>query len=111
MKTKLKMCLLFEIPAGTYHSIYTVSAEPSCFVYIYVNETALVLDGLLNIFLTNMEAEYNQTLAKLKSDPHKAQAYDEETLDELAVNMTLIENSKSFFKMLLNQTLLSSLDE
>ena len=100
-----------QIPSGTYHSIYTISVEPSSFVYVYMNRTALALDGLLNTFLKNMDVEYNQHLLKLKSDPVQVQGHDEEALDELAVNLTLIENSKSFRKMLLNQTTLTSLEQ
>ncbi|XP_062452886.1 vitamin K-dependent gamma-carboxylase isoform X3 [Rhea pennata] len=32
-----------QLPAGQYHKVHTVSPEPSCYMYIYVNTTALAL--------------------------------------------------------------------
>ncbi|CAM9758683.1 unnamed protein product [Bubo scandiacus] len=32
------------LPAGQYHKVHTVSAEPSCYMYLYVNTTALALE-------------------------------------------------------------------
>uniref|UniRef100_A0AAY4BB85 Vitamin K-dependent gamma-carboxylase n=1 Tax=Denticeps clupeoides TaxID=299321 RepID=A0AAY4BB85_9TELE len=32
-----------KLPAGAYHKVYTVSAEPSCYMYIYVNTTEAAL--------------------------------------------------------------------
>ncbi|NXC02341.1 VKGC carboxylase, partial [Orthonyx spaldingii] len=33
-----------QLPAGQYHKVHTVSAEPSCYMYLYVNTTALQLE-------------------------------------------------------------------
>lgn len=33
-----------QLPAGQYHKVHTVSAEPSCYMYLYVNTTALALE-------------------------------------------------------------------
>ncbi|NWH70018.1 VKGC carboxylase, partial [Piaya cayana] len=33
-----------QLPAGQYHKVHTVSPEPSCYSYIYVNTTALALE-------------------------------------------------------------------
>ncbi|XP_068776640.1 vitamin K-dependent gamma-carboxylase isoform X2 [Struthio camelus] len=33
-----------QLPAGQYHKVHTVSPEPSCYMYVYVNTTALALE-------------------------------------------------------------------
>ncbi|XP_062493656.1 vitamin K-dependent gamma-carboxylase [Pezoporus occidentalis] len=33
-----------QLPAGQYHKVHTVSAEPSCYLYLYVNTTARALE-------------------------------------------------------------------
>ncbi|XP_074784470.1 vitamin K-dependent gamma-carboxylase [Athene noctua] len=33
-----------QLPAGQYHKVHTVSAEPSCYMYLYINTTALALE-------------------------------------------------------------------
>lgn len=33
-----------QLPAGQYHKVHTVSAEPSCYMYLYVNTTARALE-------------------------------------------------------------------
>ncbi|NXD74508.1 VKGC carboxylase, partial [Eolophus roseicapillus] len=33
-----------QLPAGQYHKVHTVSAEPSCYMYLYVNTTAQALE-------------------------------------------------------------------
>ncbi|NXM93946.1 VKGC carboxylase, partial [Sylvia borin] len=33
-----------QLPAGQYHKVHTVSPEPSCYMYLYVNTTALELE-------------------------------------------------------------------
>ncbi|NXR76318.1 VKGC carboxylase, partial [Pycnonotus jocosus] len=33
-----------QLPAGQYHKVHTVSLEPSCYMYLYVNTTALELE-------------------------------------------------------------------
>ena len=37
-----------QLPAGRYHKVHTVSARPSCFMYTYVNTTAVALERDLN---------------------------------------------------------------
>ena len=32
-----------QVPAGAYHKVYTVSEDPSCYMYIYVNTTEAAL--------------------------------------------------------------------
>ncbi|KAM9311970.1 vitamin K-dependent gamma-carboxylase [Gastrophryne carolinensis] len=33
-----------QLPAGDYHKVYTVSPGPSCYMYLYVNTTAIALE-------------------------------------------------------------------
>ncbi|KAG8574611.1 hypothetical protein GDO81_009249 [Engystomops pustulosus] len=33
-----------QLPAGEYHKVYTVSPGPSCYMYLYVNTTAMTLE-------------------------------------------------------------------
>lgn len=35
--------LYVQVPAGAYHKVYTVSDDPSCYMYIYVNTTEVAL--------------------------------------------------------------------
>lgn len=36
-----------QIPAGRFHTVHTVSTEPSCYMYVYVNTTEVrFLEGL-----------------------------------------------------------------
>ena len=93
----------FTLPSTSYHSIYTVSNEPSCYVYIYLNRTASVLDGLLGNYLINMESFYNNTLKKIDQSSSER--------EEKALNLTLEENSKHFFRMLINRTELVKTDQ
>uniref|UniRef100_A0A8C3LCC0 Vitamin K-dependent gamma-carboxylase n=1 Tax=Chrysolophus pictus TaxID=9089 RepID=A0A8C3LCC0_CHRPC len=37
-----------QLPAGQYHKVHTVSARPSCFMYTYVNTTAVALERNLS---------------------------------------------------------------
>lgn len=37
-----------QLPAGQYHKVHTVSAQPSCFMYTYVNTTAVALERNLS---------------------------------------------------------------
>lgn len=34
----------WKVPPGEYHKVHTVSSEPSCYMYTYVNTTALALE-------------------------------------------------------------------
>ncbi|XP_065507672.1 vitamin K-dependent gamma-carboxylase isoform X2 [Caloenas nicobarica] len=33
-----------QLPAGQYHKVHTVSPEPSCYMYLYINTTAVTLE-------------------------------------------------------------------
>ncbi|MBN3296927.1 VKGC carboxylase, partial [Amia calva] len=40
-----------QLPAGQYHRVHTVSSEPSCYMYIYVNTTeAVLLQNLTRLY-------------------------------------------------------------
>ena len=30
---------MLQIPAGQFHTVYTVSDEPACYMYVYINTT------------------------------------------------------------------------
>ncbi|XP_054254557.1 vitamin K-dependent gamma-carboxylase [Indicator indicator] len=38
-----------QLPAGQYHKVHTVSEQPSCYMYLYVNTTALALERNLTL--------------------------------------------------------------
>uniref|UniRef100_A0A8C5H6I0 Vitamin K-dependent gamma-carboxylase n=1 Tax=Gouania willdenowi TaxID=441366 RepID=A0A8C5H6I0_GOUWI len=40
-----------KVPAGAYHKVYTVSEDPSCYMYVYVNTTeAALLENFTKLF-------------------------------------------------------------
>lgn len=89
-----------QLPSAAYHYVYTISEEPSCFFYIYFNQTALILSDLYDRFNTNMMNKYNETFSDL-SDQEGLDKNDEgETLAWKAYNLTLIESSKKFLHMI-----------
>jgi hypothetical protein len=99
------MNYLIKIPSNGYHVIYTISDEPSCFFYVHINETEQILSDYYERFATNMMRTFNETLASLRSNEEIEVDLenDEEFLKMKAYNMTLIENSKHFLKMLTHQ--------
>jgi hypothetical protein len=85
--------------------IYTVSDEPSCFLYVHINETEQILSNYYERFVVNMMRTFNETLESLRSS-EKVETdleNDKDFLKMKAYNMTLIENSKHFLRMLTNQ--------
>ena len=69
----LKVGKKMEVPSGTYHNIYTVSTVPSCFLYIYRNETSALYAKLFENYKKNMEEIYNKTLDRLiEMEPDKS---------------------------------------
>ena len=84
-----------NVPSGAFHNVYTVSKEPSCYMYIYVNETALEVSKLYNRFLINMMKEYNRTYENLIETEK-----DKENLTYKALNLTLQRNSNDFLHMI-----------
>ncbi|KAG9353838.1 hypothetical protein JZ751_011962 [Albula glossodonta] len=58
-----------QLPAGAYHKVYTVSEEPSCYMYIYVNTTEVALQKNFTKLLELQERVRNGTeLQPLVSD-------------------------------------------
>jgi hypothetical protein len=84
-----------NVPSGAFHNVYTISKEPSCYMYIYVNETALEVSKLYNRFLINMMKEYNRTYENLIETEK-----DKENLTYKALNLTLQRNSNDFLHMI-----------
>ncbi|CAL1530882.1 unnamed protein product [Lymnaea stagnalis] len=60
-----------QIPAGTFHNIYTVSETPSCYMYLFVNTTEAELNRKYQKFEQEIEqgASVNETLQKYSKDP------------------------------------------
>ncbi|XP_077441759.1 vitamin K-dependent gamma-carboxylase [Vanacampus margaritifer] len=50
-----------QVPAGAYHRVYTVSEEPSCYMYIYVNTTEAALQQNFTKLLDLQERIRNGT--------------------------------------------------
>ncbi|XP_033644268.1 vitamin K-dependent gamma-carboxylase-like [Asterias rubens] len=47
----LKVGGKMQIPAGQFHNVYTISSTPSCYMYIFVNTTALAFSKDVEVFL------------------------------------------------------------
>jgi len=88
-----------NVPSNAYHNVYTMSKEPSCFFYVYVNNTAASVSRLYDKFYKNMMLEFEKKYIKLNNGKHF-----NETFDELkswkSYNKTVEECSKNFFKFL-----------
>lgn len=95
--TTLNVGEKLNLPSGTYHTVYTISDEPSCFFYIYLNETAVVLSDWFDNFSKNMFQTFNKTYVGLQN---LKEFKDESELLWKAYNKTLIINSKNFFEMI-----------
>lgn len=54
------MCVL-QVPAGAYHKVYTVSEDPSCYMYVYVNTTEVALQENFTKLLELQERVRNGT--------------------------------------------------
>ena len=86
-----------EVPSGAYHNVYTISKEPSCFFYVYVNQTAITVSKLYDTFSTNMMRKFEANYLKI-SGTNFNETYKETTTWK-AYNRTLIECSKEFLKI------------
>ena len=91
---------MLELPSAAYHYVYTISEEPSCFFYIYFNQTALILSDYFDRFNANMMNKYNETLKSLNDQIEPKTDIEEESLIWQAYNLTLIESSKNFLHMI-----------
>ena len=87
-----------QVPSGAFHNVYTISKEPSCFFYIYINETALDVSRLYERFSQNIMKEYNRTYESLFES--KKDILDRENITWLALNLTVHRNSKEFLYMI-----------
>ncbi|XP_030057540.1 vitamin K-dependent gamma-carboxylase [Microcaecilia unicolor] len=54
-----------QLPAGEYHKVFTVSKDPSCYMYIYVNTTAVSLEKNL----TRLQELKEKVLNGTESEP------------------------------------------
>ena len=95
--TTLNVGEKLNLPSGNYHTVYTISDQPSCFFYIFLNETAIVLSDWFDNFSTNMFQTFNRTFETLKKSK---EIIEEAELLWKAYNKTLIINSKNFYQMI-----------
>nr|XP_033804530.1 vitamin K-dependent gamma-carboxylase [Geotrypetes seraphini] len=58
-----------QLPAGEYHKVFTVSKDPSCYMYIYVNTTAVSLEKNL----TKLQELKEKVLNGTESEPLAAE--------------------------------------
>jgi hypothetical protein len=89
-----------KLPSGDYHYVYTTSENPSCFFYIYLDESAMIIRKFFDQFNLNMMMTYDKTLNGLINSGKTELVGDE--LNWFAFNLTLIENSKNFLYMISN---------
>jgi hypothetical protein len=88
----------FKLPSGDYHYVYTTSEKPSCFFYVYLDESAVTIRKFFDRFNINMMLTYDKILNDLIQNDKTQLVGDE--LNWFAFNLTLIENSKSFLYMI-----------
>ena len=76
----LNFNLIFKLPSAAYHNVFTISQEPSCYLYIYLNETAIILSNLFDRFSNNMLDRINQTLIDMNKTKkkHRLNTYEYE---------------------------------
>jgi hypothetical protein len=91
---------LYKLPSGMYHVIYTVSDEPSCFYYLYLNESAIVISNLYERYSSNMMDFYNKTLEELIGEEKQLEPNELNRLKIKAYNLTILESSREFLYML-----------
>ncbi len=98
-----------HVPSNAYHNVYTISKEPSCFFYVYVNQTAISVTRLYEKFSKNMMTEFEIKYAGLNNGKPFNESYDE-MKSWKAYNKTVVACSKNFFKFLeLRNTTLNGL--
>lgn len=60
--TRMCVCVcVLQVPAGAYHKVYTVSEDPSCYMYVYVNTTEVALQENFTKLLELQERVRNGT--------------------------------------------------
>jgi hypothetical protein len=87
-----------QVPSGAYHYVYTISEDPSCFFYIYSNQTAITVSKLYEKFSNNIlkkfENKYFELTAQYFNESHN------ESSAFAAYNLTLLEYSKDFVNLI-----------
>lgn len=91
-----------QIPAGTFHNIYTISETPSCYMYLFVNTTEAELSRNYKKFEQAMKQglSVNETLQKYRRDPD-LHYYQKRLMNKERNNSTdtsLMEKLKAFLK-------------
>ncbi|KAK7493351.1 hypothetical protein BaRGS_00015477 [Batillaria attramentaria] len=98
-----------QIPGGRFHNVYTVSDEPSCYMYIFTNTTeARFLEGLKEFeLLMNGTEDTSKVPEKFAKDPNldrykevleakaKERQYAEKKLSEMAKDVVQFIHSRT----------------
>lgn len=61
-----------QLPPGNYHKVYTISDQPSCYLYMFLNETAKMQSALFVNYLKNMLPYYERNLELLQQNSAKS---------------------------------------
>lgn len=48
----MQLCSCIQLPAGEFHNVHTVSSEPSCYMYLFVNTTQASINDKVNNFMS-----------------------------------------------------------
>lgn len=88
-----------KVPSGEYHNVYTISAEPSCYFYVYVNQTSISISRLFEKFRSNSLAEFERHYSDLSAGNKFNETYDE-AFTWKAFNKTKHSISENFLNMI-----------
>ncbi|KAM4677468.1 vitamin K-dependent gamma-carboxylase [Discoglossus pictus] len=83
----LKVGDRMQLPAGEYHKVYTVSSGPSCYMYLYVNTTAVALEQNLTRLQELKEKVENGSETSL---PPELQPILSGTVDDINITDPLV---------------------
>ncbi|XP_013931392.1 PREDICTED: vitamin K-dependent gamma-carboxylase-like [Thamnophis sirtalis] len=78
-----------QLPAGEYHKVFTVSQEPSCYMYIYVNTTEVALERNFTQFQELREKVQNGT--ETEPLPPELQPILEDSLENVTQADPIVE--------------------
>lgn len=88
-----------KVPSGQYHNVYTVSSEPSCYFYVYVNQTSILMSRLFDKFISNSMKEFEGHYSDLSAGKKFNETYDE-AFTWKAFNRTKYSISENFLNMI-----------
>jgi hypothetical protein len=88
-----------KVPSGEYHNVYTISVEPSCYFYVYVNQSAISTSRLFEKFIDNAMSQFDENYLKLSSGKRFNESYDE-AVTWKAYNKTKVYIAENFLDMI-----------